>query len=257
MAKKFYVVWRGVKTGVFEDWPTTLALVDGFSGAQYKSFSTRSEAEAAFRSGAPARSSAPRSLAGISSLTSVNINGNAVLENLDGLRNVTSLSSLVLGNPLVEDLGPLSGLTRLGHLDVGYNAALSSLDGLGGVVGSLESLVINGNSQLVNLSGLDGVTAIMGDVEIRDNEALVELTGLDNVTSIDGTLFIYENAVLASLDGLGSVTSIGTDARPSSEVTVFFNPLLSPCATVKLEAQLIDFNGSFNVDGAAAPETCN
>ena len=40
MAKKFYVVWRGVKTGVFHDWPTTLALVDGFPGAQYKSFPT-------------------------------------------------------------------------------------------------------------------------------------------------------------------------------------------------------------------------
>ena len=58
MAKKFYVVWRGVKTGVFQDWPTTLALVDGFPGAQYKSFPTLSEAEAAFRSGVPARSSA-------------------------------------------------------------------------------------------------------------------------------------------------------------------------------------------------------
>lgn len=56
MAKKFYVVWRGVKTGVFDDWPTTLALVDGFPGAQYKSFPTHAEAEAAFRRGAPPRS---------------------------------------------------------------------------------------------------------------------------------------------------------------------------------------------------------
>jgi ribonuclease HI len=56
MAKKFYVVWRGVKTGVFHDWPSTLAQVDGFSGAQYKSYPTLPEAEAAFRSGAPARS---------------------------------------------------------------------------------------------------------------------------------------------------------------------------------------------------------
>jgi ribonuclease HI len=60
MAKKFYVVWRGVKTGVFSDWPTTLALVDGFPGAQYKSFPTLAEAEAAFRSGAPARTTGPR-----------------------------------------------------------------------------------------------------------------------------------------------------------------------------------------------------
>jgi ribonuclease HI len=56
MAKKFYVVWRGEKTGVFDDWPTTLAQVDGFSGAQYKSFPTRAAAEAAFGGGAPARS---------------------------------------------------------------------------------------------------------------------------------------------------------------------------------------------------------
>jgi ribonuclease HI len=59
MAKKFYVVWRGEKTGVFSDWPTTLALVDGFPGAQYKSFPTLAEAESAFRRGAPARTSAP------------------------------------------------------------------------------------------------------------------------------------------------------------------------------------------------------
>jgi ribonuclease HI len=55
MAKKFYVVWRGVKTGVFHDWPTTLALVDGFPGAQYKAFPTLAEADAAFRGGAPPR----------------------------------------------------------------------------------------------------------------------------------------------------------------------------------------------------------
>jgi ribonuclease HI len=60
MAKKFYVVWRGEKTGVFDDWPTTLALVNGFAGAQYKSFPTRMEAEAAFRHGAPVRSATPR-----------------------------------------------------------------------------------------------------------------------------------------------------------------------------------------------------
>ncbi len=59
MAKKFYVVWRGAKTGVFDDWPTTHALVDGFAGAQYKSFPTLSEAEVAFRRGAPPRSTAP------------------------------------------------------------------------------------------------------------------------------------------------------------------------------------------------------
>jgi ribonuclease HI len=56
LAKKFYVVWAGRQTGVFTDWPTAHRSVDGFAGAKFKSFPTRIEAEAAFRSGSPPRS---------------------------------------------------------------------------------------------------------------------------------------------------------------------------------------------------------
>lgn len=56
MAKtKYYVVARGRKTGIFRDWPTTKAQVDGFTGARYKSFLTEREAQewlATFKSGA-------------------------------------------------------------------------------------------------------------------------------------------------------------------------------------------------------------
>lgn len=48
MAKKYYVVWAGRKTGIFNDWPSTLASVDKFKGARYKSFPTLAEAEQAF-----------------------------------------------------------------------------------------------------------------------------------------------------------------------------------------------------------------
>ncbi|MCG9739246.1 ribonuclease H family protein [Shewanella insulae] len=51
MASKFYVVWAGRETGIFTSWPQTKALVDGFTGARYKSFKTRAEAEAAFAGG--------------------------------------------------------------------------------------------------------------------------------------------------------------------------------------------------------------
>ncbi|MEM7030115.1 MAG: ribonuclease H family protein [Chloroflexota bacterium] len=46
--KKFYVVWKGRQTGVFEKWDDCKAQVDGFAGAEYKSFSSRVLAEAAF-----------------------------------------------------------------------------------------------------------------------------------------------------------------------------------------------------------------
>jgi ribonuclease HI len=63
MAKKFYVVWSGRRTGVFDDWETTRQLVDGHPGARYKSFPTLAEAERALRAGPPtsrARRIAPR-----------------------------------------------------------------------------------------------------------------------------------------------------------------------------------------------------
>ncbi len=47
--KKFYVVWKGKKTGVFSSWKTCKAQVDGYDGAQYKSFADKKEAEKAIK----------------------------------------------------------------------------------------------------------------------------------------------------------------------------------------------------------------
>lgn len=47
--QKFYVVWKGRHAGIFETWAEAAAQVNGFAGAQYKSFNTRVEAETAFR----------------------------------------------------------------------------------------------------------------------------------------------------------------------------------------------------------------
>jgi ribonuclease HI len=54
LAKKFYVVWTGRRTGVFTDWPTAHQHVDKFPGAKFKAFATHAEADQAFRSGGPA-----------------------------------------------------------------------------------------------------------------------------------------------------------------------------------------------------------
>ena len=54
MAKKFYVVWAGRKTGVFTDWATTQLQVDKFPGARFKTFASRAEADQAFKAGRPA-----------------------------------------------------------------------------------------------------------------------------------------------------------------------------------------------------------
>jgi len=50
MAKqKFYVVWKGRVTGIFESWDECNAQIKGFPGAEFKSFATRQLAEQALR----------------------------------------------------------------------------------------------------------------------------------------------------------------------------------------------------------------
>jgi len=46
--KKFYVVWKGRKTGVFTTWADCEKQVKGVVGAQFKAFESEAEADAAF-----------------------------------------------------------------------------------------------------------------------------------------------------------------------------------------------------------------
>ena len=48
--QKFYVVWKGRKTGIFTSWAECEQQVKGFVGAEFKAFETRKEAESAFHS---------------------------------------------------------------------------------------------------------------------------------------------------------------------------------------------------------------
>jgi ribonuclease HI len=52
MAKKekFYTVWKGKRPGVYATWEDCKAVITGYTGAQYKSFSTFEEAKKAYNS---------------------------------------------------------------------------------------------------------------------------------------------------------------------------------------------------------------
>lgn len=62
MAKKFYAVKRGRKTGLYTVWAECAAQVKGFQGAVYKGFMTEDEARA-WLGGANARAEQPRAAA--------------------------------------------------------------------------------------------------------------------------------------------------------------------------------------------------
>lgn len=48
MSKKFYVVWKGAQTGIFNSWPEVQKHTTGRSDAQYMGFESKAEAEQAF-----------------------------------------------------------------------------------------------------------------------------------------------------------------------------------------------------------------
>ena len=50
MSKKYYVVWKGAKTGVFEQWNDVKSHTQGRADAQYMGFPSKAEADAAFQS---------------------------------------------------------------------------------------------------------------------------------------------------------------------------------------------------------------
>lgn len=52
LRKKYYVVWRGRHTGVFDDWNDVLEQIDGYDGAMFKSFDSPEAAATAFRNAA-------------------------------------------------------------------------------------------------------------------------------------------------------------------------------------------------------------
>jgi ribonuclease HI len=64
--KKYYVVWKGVNPGVYDNWDAAKAQVNGYEGAVYKSFPTPEEANSAFNEAPKIRFGKPSKPAALS-----------------------------------------------------------------------------------------------------------------------------------------------------------------------------------------------
>ena len=49
--KKFYVVWKGYKPGIYQSWGDCKEQIEGFKGAQYKSYTSMTTARKAYDTG--------------------------------------------------------------------------------------------------------------------------------------------------------------------------------------------------------------
>lgn len=106
MAKKqkFYVVWVGRQTGVFDSWAACEAQVSGFDGAQFKAYLTRPQAAQAWALGSLAKA-------------------NAVLEKATPAKEATQRK---VGSPIANSIA----------VDAAWNTATGDMEYQGVVVGT-------------------------------------------------------------------------------------------------------------------------
>lgn len=83
MAKsKHYVVWKGVLPGIYDNWDTCKAQVEGQEGAKYKAFETLEEATEAFEKGYTHYLKVASSMKAAAKLTPTTPIGNPIWESL-------------------------------------------------------------------------------------------------------------------------------------------------------------------------------
>ncbi|MDG1482931.1 MAG: hypothetical protein P8R54_25290 [Myxococcota bacterium] len=154
-----------------------------------------------------------RFLTGFSALTSLDLQGQTALTNLDGLASCTALKTLKIGlghgwgskpSDRLRDLNDLAGLKSLQTLSLTVSTAISDLTPLAGCT-ALETLRVDNNTALTDIAPLRGHTRLtalgLARTSITSVEALAGCTSLKSLslTGCEG---------LTNLNGLAGCTSL-------------------------------------------------
>jgi ribonuclease HI len=146
-APKYYVVWKGRQAGIFGTWAECQRQVVGFSGARFKSFPTRAEAERAYREGAAASVST-----GAKSSTDrkASLGKTSPRESSQIVRDSVSVDAACAGNPGILEYRGVDNATgaelfREGPFAEGTNNIGEFL----AIVHALQMLAAEGSERLI------------------------------------------------------------------------------------------------------------
>ena len=129
--------------------------------------------------------------------------GNAGIESLSGIQNLTSLTTLRIRANLIIDISALSGLTSLTELNLAANS-ISDVSALSGLT-NLTFLAINENGDIADISALGGLTSLTGTLWIGGN-SITDLSALSELASLT-TLNAWDNSI-TDLSGLSGLTGL-------------------------------------------------
>ncbi|WP_223033527.1 hypothetical protein [Hanstruepera marina] len=146
-------------------------------------------------------------LTGLVSFRSLEVVGNPMLLNIDGLEGVQSSreSIIISNNSGLLNIDGLSGLRTIGgeFLFISDNESLANINGLSNLENVDRDIVISSNIELTNLNGLSSLQNVGEDIYINFNEGLVNFCGLENLF-MEGSL-------------VGSFNTLGNGFNPTSD----------------------------------------
>ncbi|SMC42204.1 T9SS type A sorting domain-containing protein [Moheibacter sediminis] len=189
-------------------------------------------------------------LGGITEVSTLDIDGNAVLVSLEGLNIGTVQSSVeITQNPALVNLHGLENLTEISDLlEIRLNNSLVTVDGLNNIT-KIGSLSIVFNNSLTNLDGLNALESFTGSaitpgLNISFNASLTSLEGLSQLTTIlNSTLQINSNNLLTSLSGLDNI-----DPSSITHLYLTSSQQLSTC-NVQSICDYLSGNGQATISG--------
>ncbi|GEQ85607.1 hypothetical protein ULMS_11150 [Patiriisocius marinistellae] len=181
----------------------------------------------------------------ITQVGDLTIEQNFNLTSLNGLENIITFQSFIIGEPVRlkiisnPELVSLQGLSSLVNteglnMSISVNSSLENLDGLQGLQGTVSTLNIIGNDALLDLEGLSSIQTV-DNFYIENNDVLNSLSGLDDLL-VTGRLFVENNDMLEVLDFPNAID-------PICGFTISGNEVLT-----SIDGFVDSYSGACNID---------
>jgi hypothetical protein len=148
-------------------------------------------------------------LSGYMAVTGDLIIKNTALRNLEGLECLSEIGGelVMVNNSLLENIDGLRNLTSVARIEISYNPVLMNLGGLRNIASVEDYLFITCNDALINMNGLSAITSV-DNLFVNNNDALTNLKGLSNLVTVNQEFVVIGNDGLTNLD-LISLKTVG------------------------------------------------
>lgn len=179
--------------------------------------------------------------------------GNRILKNINGLSNakITSLNTLEFGYlDNLSDLNVLSNLTSLNALSINYlnNESLSKMEFLGNLK-ELNALKIKSANHIKNLDWLTITSTSLNYLILEKNNVLDNLDALSTITEVKGKVAILNNSSLLNLTGLGAIQNIEGDFFIKNNSSLIHLTGIETLTTISGDVAIEENNSLVDLEG--------